>query len=87
MFLLVGDASGGVRLFKARFVRGTVTPDLQLSEGFCASTDTSDVAVSAVLHQDVSGALDPIAYHARVLTPDERNYSTCEKECLVVPFA
>jgi len=53
---------------------------------FVLATDASDVAVSAVLHQDVNGVLAPIAYHSRVLTAAERKYSTYEKECLAVLF-
>jgi len=55
-------------------------------EDFMIATDASDVDVSAVLHQDVNGALAPIAYHSRVLTPAERKYGTYEKECLAVLF-
>ena len=64
-------------------------PVLQIpnyEKDFVLATDSSDVAVSAVLHQDMNGALAPIAYHSRVLTPAERNYSTYEKECLAVLF-
>jgi len=50
---------------------------------FVLATDASDVAVSAVLHQDMNGSLAPIAYHSRVLTPAEQKYSTYEKECLM----
>ena len=53
---------------------------------FVLSTDASDVAVSAFLHQGVNGALAPIAYHSRVITPAERKYSTYEKECLAFLF-
>ena len=62
-------------------------PVLQLpnyDKDFVLATDASDAAVSAVLHQDVNGALAPIAYHSQVLTPAERKYSTYEKECLAV---
>ena len=55
-------------------------------KAFVLATDASDVAVSAVLHQDVNGVLTPIAYHSLVLTAAERKYSTYEKECLAVLF-
>jgi len=52
---------------------------------FFLVTDASDLAVSAVLHQEVNVALAPIAYYSRVLTAAERKYRTYE-ECLVVIF-
>jgi len=51
---------------------------------FVLVTDASVVAVSTFLHQDVNGALGPIAYHRCVLTPAERKYSTYEKVCLAL---
>jgi len=53
---------------------------------FVLATDASDVAISAVLQQRIDGALAPISYHSRILTPLERKYSTYEKECLGVLF-
>ena len=53
---------------------------------FVLGTDARDVAVSAVLQQRIDGALAPISYHSRILTPLERKYSTYEKECLTVLF-
>jgi hypothetical protein len=45
-----------------------------------------DVAVSAVLNQRINGDLAPISFQSRLLSPDERRYSTYEKECLAVLF-
>ena len=62
-------------------------PFLQIpkyDKDFVLATDASVVAVSTFLHQDVNGALDPIAYHGCVLTPAERKYSTYDKESLAV---
>ena len=53
---------------------------------FFLVTDASDLAVSAVLHQRVSGGLAPISYYSRLLTEAERRYSTYEKECLAVIY-
>lgn len=49
-------------------------------------TDTSNLAVSAVLRQKVGGGLAPISYYSRLLTAAERKYSTYEKECLAAIF-
>lgn len=53
---------------------------------FMLLTDATDLAVSAVLHQKVSGELAPISYHSRVLTAAEHQHSAYEKECLAVLF-
>jgi hypothetical protein len=53
---------------------------------FVLVTDASDLAISAVLHQMVNGALAPILYYSRLLTAAERKYSTYEKQCLAVLF-
>ena len=53
---------------------------------FVLVTDASELAISAVLHQRVSGSLAPISYYSRLLTEAERRYSTYEKECLTVIY-
>jgi hypothetical protein len=65
------------------------TPVLQIpdfTKEFVLVTDGSEIAVSAVLHQKVDGALAPTSCHSRVLTTAERKYSTYGKECLAVLF-
>jgi hypothetical protein len=54
--------------------------------GSVLATDASDIAILAVLQQEVNGGLAPISYYSRVLTPSEQKYSTYEKECLAVLF-
>jgi len=53
---------------------------------FILATDASDLEISAVLNQRVGQNLATLAYYSRLLTPDERNYSTYEKERLAVLF-
>jgi hypothetical protein len=48
------------------------------------ATNSSDIAVSAVLNQRVNGKLAAVAYYSKLLGPAERRYSTYEKECLAV---
>ena len=55
---------------------------------FVLTTDTSNVAIGAVLSQGKVGEDLPIAYGSRGLTKAEINYSVTERECLyVVSFA
>jgi hypothetical protein len=54
------------------------------SREFTLVCDASDVANSAVLHQDEGDGLAPIAYSGLLLFPAERKYSIYVKECLAV---
>lgn len=50
---------------------------------FVLSTDASDIGIGAVLQQpDESGALHPIEFRSRRLSPAELNYSTHDRETL-----
>ena len=50
---------------------------------FILQTDASHIGVGAVLSQGTSEK-QPIAYFSRKLLSREKNYSTIEKECLVI---
>ena len=47
-------------------------------------TDASDVAIGAVLSQNVDAVERPIAFFSRVLNPTQRNYCTTRGELLAV---
>ena len=48
------------------------------------TTDASDLAIGAVLMQDVGNGPQPVAFNSRKLSPAERNYATHEKEALAI---
>ncbi|CAB0034829.1 unnamed protein product [Trichogramma brassicae] len=54
---------------------------------FTLTTDSSDLAIGAVLSQERDGFDHPIGYLSRVLNKAEVNYSTTEKECLAALYA
>ena len=64
--------------------------DLQLADitkPFRVNTDASDLAIGAVMLQEINREWLPVAYASRKLTPAERNYTVTEKETLAVVFA
>ncbi|GFY06292.1 retrovirus-related Pol polyprotein from transposon 17.6 [Trichonephila clavipes] len=65
----------------------TTPPVLKQADGtqpYIIRTDASNYALGAVLLQGKGSDEHPIEYASRLLTPAERNYSTTEREALVV---
>ncbi|GFT17099.1 hypothetical protein TNCV_4738271 [Trichonephila clavipes] len=68
----------------------TTPPVLKQADGtkpYIIRTDASNYALGAVLLQGEGSDEHPIEYASRLLTPAERNYSTTEREALVVVWA
>ena len=57
------------------------------SKPFVVTTDSSRVAIGAILSQGPIGKDRPISYASRVLNDAEKNYSTIEKELLAIVYA
>lgn len=55
-------------------------------EPFILTTDTSNIAIGAVLSQLVDGKEKPVAYLSRTLSKAEENYSATAKELLAICF-
>lgn len=51
---------------------------------FQIHTDASSVGIGSVLVQEIDGVEHPVAFHSRLLSKTERNYSTTERELLAV---
>lgn len=65
-------------------------PILQMADfdkEFIIQTDSSSVALGAVIYQIVNENRLPISYASRTLTEQERKYSAYELECLAIIFA
>ena len=65
-------------------------PVLQLADftkPFVVQTDSSSVALGAVIYQEIENSRLPISYASRTLSDQERKYSAYELECLAIVFA
>ena len=62
-----------------------IAPDFTMP--FSLQTDASDVALGAVLLQEMEGILHPVAYHSSKLNAHQKRYSTIEKELLAIVSA
>ncbi|KXJ82633.1 hypothetical protein RP20_CCG012365 [Aedes albopictus] len=59
-----------------------IMPDY--TKPFSVACDASDVAIGAVLTQEIDGDEHPVCYFSQKLSSSERKYSVTERECLAV---
>lgn len=69
---------------KSALVSAPVLTMPDYARPFSIACDASDVAIGAVLTQEVEGEEHPISYFSQKLSPSERKYSVTERECLAV---
>ena len=55
-----------------------------MERGFTVDTDACINATGAVLLQEYSDGLHPVAYHSKKYCPAERNYGAGDKELLAI---
>ena len=56
------------------------------NQTFYLTTDLSNIAIGAILEQEIEGYLHPIAYASRKLSKSEQDYSTTWKEALACVY-
>ncbi|XP_055584860.1 uncharacterized protein LOC129737726 [Uranotaenia lowii] len=69
---------------KSALVTAPVLAMPDYTKPFSIACDASDVAIGAVLTQDIEGEEHPISYFSQKLSSSERKYTVTEKECLAV---
>ena len=67
---------------KSRLATQPILRPPDFTKPFCLAVDASDVAIGAVLFQEVEGLEHPICYYSKKLDCHQKRYSTVEKEAL-----
>lgn len=83
-FTWTEEADAALTRLKTLLVAAPVLSNPDFSKTFIIETDSSDLAIGAVLTQSVDGERRPIAYFSKKLSSTQRRYSATERECLAV---
>ena len=67
---------------KSRLATQPILRPPDFTKPFCLAVDTSDIAIGAVLFQEVDGLEHPICYYSKKLDSHQKYHSTVEKEAL-----
>lgn len=87
-FLWSRDQESAFTVIKEKLTSAPTLAMPNFKEGnFVVQTDASDVALGAVLSNQVGGEERPVSFKSRLLNKHERNYSVNEKECLAIMWA
>lgn len=78
------EADQAFQRLKEALISAPVLANPEFKEPFIIETDSSDLAVGAVLVQVLQGERKCIAYYSKKLSHTQRKYSATERECLAV---
>lgn len=83
-FTWTAEADDALTKLKTLLVTAPVLANPDFTRTFVIETDSSDLAIGAVLTQNIDGERRPIAYFSKKLSSTQRRYSATERECLAV---
>nr|GEY34283.1 reverse transcriptase domain-containing protein [Tanacetum cinerariifolium] len=86
-FIFSNDCIQAFRTLKEKLTEAPILIAPNWDQSFKLMCDASDYAVGAVLGQRVEKHFRPIHYASKTMTQAETNYTTTEKEMLVVVYA
>lgn len=77
-------AEESFKTLKRALITAPLLASPDFTQPFTIECDASSVGIGSVLLQEIEGIQHPVAFHSRLLTKPERNYSTTERELLAV---
>ena len=87
-FLWIEECQQSLDTLKEKMVTSPILVFLDWNKPFHVHVDASGIALGIVLTQPGEGDIDhPIAYSSRKLSTTEKNYTTTEREGLVMVYA
>lgn len=81
------EQEGAFQTLKQRLVSAPVLACPDFDKPFILNVDASNSGLGAALTQEADGKEVVIAYASRLLSEQEKNYSTTEKECLALVWS
>lgn len=78
------EAEEALQKLKEALVSSPILANPDFSQAFIIETDSSDLAIGAVLVQILNGERKCIAYFSKKLSSTQKRYSATERECLAV---
>jgi cleavage and polyadenylation specificity factor subunit 1 len=78
------EAETAFELIKERLAQAVILKYPKVNARLSLAVDASDVAVGAVLQQEVDGTQEPLAFFSKKMQPAEQRYSTFGRELLAI---